>query len=111
MDKIYMLKNSRCICCDGEGSLVFLSCPECFKVVLMCDEVGSIFDNLKDHRASQPLVVWKSAKQKCPCCGKAFLSDFNPATENQIKEAGISCDEYGLYEFLTREGLRVIQGS
>ncbi len=90
----YVVKNKPCPCdCDGNGQLLYISCSSCNCILLMCDEIGNIFDNLmsplnsKDH-----LVIWRSSKQVCPQCKEVLLSNFVPATESLLKQ--ISTEEF-----------------
>src|SRR6476619_4493935 len=45
----WRVKGRRCPCaCGGEGALVFISCPSCGQISLICDEVGTVFPNPRD---------------------------------------------------------------
>ena len=44
----WCLKTPRCECCDEQGALCFSTCPNCEHIVLICDEVGTVFTNPKD---------------------------------------------------------------
>ena len=84
-----VVRGRRCPCdCDGNGELVYLSCPRCGKVVLACDEIGNVFDNLRDPLASAPLVLWRSAGQRCPGCREVSLARFRLATEEDLIPRG-----------------------
>ena len=45
---VWSLKTPRCSCCNEQGALCFSTCPNCKYVVLVCDEVGSVYPNPKD---------------------------------------------------------------
>jgi len=97
----------RCPCdCDENGLLVFMSCPQCGKVVLACDEIGNVFDNLEDPFRSRPLVLWRSSHQHCPACDKVELADFVFATEEALLSSGLSDIDFELGEAASREAVR-----
>ncbi|MEM1209677.1 MAG: hypothetical protein AAGI54_10455 [Planctomycetota bacterium] len=89
----YCLKDRPCPCdCDENGVLALMCCPECGKLILVCDEIGNAFDNLQDPLDSLPLVICRSGNQRCPQCGTARLSDFLCADRQALLEGGLSLD-------------------
>ncbi|MEM0914884.1 MAG: hypothetical protein AAGB29_12625 [Planctomycetota bacterium] len=90
----YFLKDRPCPCdCDQNGVLAVVCCPECGKLILVCDEIGNAFDNLQDPLDSLPLVIWGGTGQKCPTCGSVLLSDFPCADLQALLDGGLSLDE------------------
>jgi hypothetical protein len=88
-------RNRTCPCdCSGNGELVFLSCPACGTTVFLCDEIGNVFDDIHDPLKSGPLVIYRSARQRCPACGKALLSSFQFATSNQLYDIGLTDEHF-----------------
>ena len=86
--------------------LVYLSCPPCGKVVLACDEVGNVFDNLQDPLASAPLVLWRSAGHRCPRCREVSLAAFQLATEEDLIRAGIGRDDFDAGDMRVADSVR-----
>jgi hypothetical protein len=86
--------------------LVYLICPGCGKLVLACDEIGNVFDNLKEPLASTPLVLWTSAGQKCPACQRISLGSFHLATEDDLSRAGVASEEYEIGDVSVSESVR-----
>jgi hypothetical protein len=102
-----VVRGGRCPCdCDGNGSLVYLSCPQCGKVVLVCDETGNVFDNLREPLASAPLVLWRSAGQRCPECKQIALARFQLATADELTRAGIPGEDYEAGDVRVGESVR-----
>ena len=73
---------------------MYLSCPRCGKVVLACDEIGNVFDNLREPMASAPLVLWRSASHRCPGCREVSLARFQLATEDDLTRAGVAREDF-----------------
>jgi hypothetical protein len=69
-------------------------CPACSHVLLVCDEIGNVFDNLADPLASAPLVIWRSVGQMCPQCKAVLLADFGWATQDDLINRGLGRDDY-----------------
>lgn len=86
-----------CPCqCGGNGFLVFYACPGCNAIVLVCDELGNVFDNLKDPKNSTPLVIWRSTGQNCSKCEVSKIADFQAATQEQLLAYGFEATEFEL---------------
>ncbi len=86
--------NQICPVCEQGSSLVFLTCPQCAKLILACDEEGTVFPNPCDLslQAAWPCDVWQSTVTKCPHC--LDVGEFAFATGDQIQAAGVRQDEY-----------------
>ena len=88
---MFTVKDKRCPCdCDENGALAYLACPSCRKVVLVCDEIGNVFDNLEHPLDSLPLVIWRKTGQFCPQCSKVLLADFEAASEADLVAHGVN---------------------
>ncbi|NVB79531.1 MAG: hypothetical protein HOV81_14135 [Kofleriaceae bacterium] len=64
---------SPCPCC-GQGGLTFSTCIRCHRVLLVCAEVGTVFDS----------------RDRCPCGSEHFEN----ATSDQITALGFTPDDY-----------------
>jgi len=87
------LRNQRCTCCDGQGELVFSTCPTCGVVVLICAEVGTVF-SIHDRQAGSALGDSIAAEDVCTRCGKSRFSDFRSATADEILALGFQPGDY-----------------
>jgi hypothetical protein len=94
-DPSWKLKQQRCPCfCGGEGFLVFITCPACGHIAVVCDEVGTVFPNPRDLN-EQPCGSWLDwSGDKCPKCREALLSDFRYATGEKIQSLGFTAGDY-----------------
>jgi hypothetical protein len=78
---------------DKQGALCFSSCPGCGEILLICDEVGHAFQNLRDlggdsfGTIDDPLTL-------CPRCGEVPLSGFRNSASEEIQGLGFAVDEY-----------------
>ncbi len=89
----WRLSGQRCPCfCGGEGFLVFITCPSCASVVLVCDEVGTVFTNPKNLQ-EKSWLSWLEL-DRCPRCTLALLSTFEYATSDQIRACGFTNSEF-----------------
>jgi len=86
--------------------LACLRCSDCGQVVVVCDEIGNVFDNLDDPLLSLPLVIWRSVGHKCPKCNSVLLADFAPAGLNDLARLGIRASDCEPGPALTVESLR-----
>ena len=94
-DHPLIVRGRRCPCdCDENGALIYLRCPGCANIILLCDEIGNVFDNLDDPLASLPLVIWRSSGQHCPGCQTVLLTNFELATDQDLTRLGIGPDKY-----------------
>ena len=86
--------NQYCPVCEQGNSLIFLTCPICKKIILACDEEGTVFPEPNDLKlkGSWPCDVWYSTFTKCPHC--AVETDFKFSTGEEIQLAGFATDEY-----------------
>jgi hypothetical protein len=86
----WRLRNRHCPCdvCSGEGALVFIQCPSCGHVTLVCDEVGTVFKQPTPDKL-EPCGSWISEPDVCPHCSRARLSEFDYAPYEAILAVGI----------------------
>jgi hypothetical protein len=87
------LRMERCPCCDGPGELVFRTCPTCGLVVLICAEVGTVFEiRIQQHGS----VIGESidAENVCTKCGRNRYSVFRSATADEILALGFQPGDY-----------------
>ena len=89
----WSLINPRCDCCSEQGALCFASCPNCNYVVLICDEVGTIFPNPKDLTHAV-YGAFDTPSYLCPNCGKTPLANFRDSISDEIQALGFSAKEY-----------------
>jgi hypothetical protein len=82
----------RCPCCTGQGELLFIACPACSAVMLVCDEIGLVYTNVR-NLSVRPNISWLG-NDRCPRCDKVRLADFPPASSDQILALGIQYGEY-----------------
>ena len=87
------LAHERCPCCDGQGELVFSKCPSCGLVVLICAEVGSVFEVKSGKRGDE--IGWSFGDAPlCRACTKARYEDFVGATWEEIQALGFKPGDY-----------------
>lgn len=94
VDPVWQLKASRCDCCAGQGALCFSSCPACGAVVLVCDEVGTVFPNPFDLSQAVQCGL-DDPSCKCPGCAQIAVSAFRNSTWEEIRRLGFNPDQYG----------------
>ena len=84
----------RCPCyCGAEGLLVFMSCPSCGNVVLVCDEVGTVFPNPRDVKSGVALSNLEPS-DLCPRCQQLPVAEYQKAAPDQIQALGFGPGEY-----------------
>ena len=73
---------------------MFLTCPSCGKVIIACDEEGTLFPNPKDLtlQANYSCDPWISTVTQCPQC--ATVQQFRFSTGDEIQSIGFSPLEY-----------------
>ena len=81
----WVVRDSRCSCCSGQGALVFVACVHCGHLSVICDEVGTLY--LDPHDLESAVYGGISAGLNCPTCSREYR-DFVPADDRQIKAAG-----------------------
>lgn len=88
----YQLKGRRCpCCCGGEGALVFIVCPNCSHLKLVCDEVGTVYSDLGNPQGDNG-ASWLGHRpevNRCPVCLEVPFRDFRYASEAQLLGAGL----------------------
>jgi hypothetical protein len=68
-----------------------LSCPACGRIVVACEEEGSVFPYPRDlSRASSD----SSSAVSCPGCGQRKVVDFVPASDAAIQSGGFTIADY-----------------
>ena len=80
-----------CPCC-GQGGLSFSTCPTCQRVVLICEEVGTVFPDPQDLSQTTPQLYGGGAT--CPSCGGPPLREFRASTSDEIKALGFTHEDY-----------------
>lgn len=86
--------NDLCPFCQQRSSLLFLTCPTCGKVIIACDEDGTVYPNppdLDDH-ASTTCDPWISTTTLCPEC--RGVHEFRYSTGEEIQQLGIAKEDY-----------------
>jgi hypothetical protein len=71
---------------------VFSTCPTCGIVVLICCEVGTVFE-IRDRQCGS--VLGDFQKDVCTGCGKSRYSDFRHTTSDEILAFGFQRADYG----------------
>ncbi len=89
----WCLKNQRCDCCDEQGALYFSTCPNCRQVVLVCDEIGTVFPNPKDLTQAIYGAI-DAPTYVCQNCGKASFSEFRNSASDEILSLGFVVGDY-----------------
>ena len=89
----WSLRNPRCNCCSEQGALCFSTCPNCNQVVLVCDEVGTVFPNPKDLTQAIYGAI-DSSSYVCPNCEKISFSEFKNSTSVEIRKLGFVVGDY-----------------
>jgi hypothetical protein len=87
------LRNQRCTCCDGEGELVFEARPACGLIVLICAEIGTIYE-IQNRQAGQILGSAVLSEDVCTKCGKSHFEDFRKATSDEVRGLGFQSADY-----------------
>ena len=90
---IFELRRERCRCCEGQGELKFSTCPNCGLVVLICAEVGTMFE-IRDRRADSVQGDAMTAEDVCVKCCMSRYSDFRSATSDEILALGFQSGDY-----------------
>ena len=92
-DPTWTLKSPRCDCCGGQGALCLSACPLCAYVMLICDEVGTVF--LDPHDLEHGVYAGLE-EDTCVCskCGNVKAADFRDATAEEIQAAGFPAGTY-----------------
>ena len=89
---IWELRNERCPCCDGQGELAFFTCPKCSATVLICQEIGAVYEITDKKAGSEIGDTMRSTR--CLTCGGPLHSEFPPSTAQQIVGLGFSYADY-----------------
>jgi hypothetical protein len=90
---VWTLKSFRCVPCHGNGALCFSACPDCGRIVLICDEVSHVYPN--PHDLSQFYEGWLDDQHSlCPGCGKVALTEFRDCTTDEIERIDFRQGDY-----------------
>jgi len=89
---LWELRNERCRCCDGQGELVFFTCPICSVTILICQEIGTVYAIVGKNAGKE--VGDTMGSTLCFSCSGALHSDFPPSTSDQIIALGFTNEEY-----------------
>ena len=89
----FSLISPRCNCCSEQGALCFSSCTGCGQIVLVCDEVGTVF--VDRHNLEQGVYGGlEDDSCVCPKCQRVHVSDFRNSTGDEIQALGYSATQY-----------------
>jgi hypothetical protein len=89
----WWLKNRRCDCCSEQGALCFSTCPNCSQVILICDEVGTVFPNPTDLTQAIYGAI-EATSYVCPSCKKVSFAGFRNSTSDEIQNLGFVAGDY-----------------
>lgn len=73
--------------------MVFSTCPTCGFVVLICAEIGTVFD-IRGQQCGSAIDGLGADDQVCTKCGKSRFSDFRSASANEILALGFQPGDY-----------------
>ena len=79
-----------CPICEQGSSLLLVSCPSCGHLAVRCEEEGTFFMTPEEDT----VVVSARMSMACPTCSKKTTSEFVPATDEVIRAAGLSTDDF-----------------
>ena len=80
--------------CRGEVGPDFSTCPTCGFVVLVCGELGTVYE-VSDKRCGSVLAPF-GAEGTCPKCGASEYSNFRNSSSDEIRALGFQWPEdYG----------------
>ena len=85
-DPFWSLKQE-CPYCRQGSSLVFVKCPNCGTIIVVCEEAGCFFPNPKNLHENP-------VDDKCPNCHKINIDDFHRASSDEILALGFTNSEY-----------------
>src|ERR1022692_1443065 len=88
------LVGERCACCDGQGELVFATCPKCGFVVFICTEIGTVVEIQGKRRG--PKIGWLHdlIPPVCAKCQSVQYDDFRDTTAEEIIALGFQPGEF-----------------
>jgi hypothetical protein len=90
---IWNLRSPRCECCSHQGALCFSTCPGCGHVLLVCDEVGTVYPDFRNLE----LAVYGGYEDPtclCPSCGSIAVGRFRNSTATEIQACGFEPNQY-----------------
>ena len=82
-----------CPVCEQGDALIFLACSKCGKMVLACEEEGTLFPEPNDlnNHASWSCEVRESTHLLCPHCN--VINDFRFPKGEEIQAIGFKPEE------------------
>ena len=93
----WQFKDEYCPCsCGGHGELCFATCPGCGLVVLICEELGTVYAGIRQRPLKPYGHEWVDDCM-CPRCRRVALGAFDYSTSEEIRGAGIKKSEYVRY--------------
>jgi len=75
----------------SQGYPELMACPRCSVVVAVCLETNLVF---ADPHSLGSSALDDANDTLCPACKATAVSEFAPATSDQIRKAGIHVGEY-----------------
>lgn len=89
IEKLLWKLDEFCPVCGQGSSLTFLTCPECSRTIIACDEEGTVFPNPGDltEQAETVCDVWISTYTRCPHC--AAETELRFSTEEEVRCTGL----------------------
>jgi len=92
IDKPVWRTKQSCPCC-GQGGLAFSTCPGCGYMVLVCEEVDTVFPAKRDLSCA-PIGGVEDAAFVCPGCHQVPVNEFRDSTADEIQQLGFQAGEY-----------------
>lgn len=80
-----------CPVCEQGSSLAFMACPLCARLVILCEEEGSVF---LDPKSLLPLPGVDGSNALCPGCRQRRIAEFAPASDVTIRAQGFTAADY-----------------
>jgi endogenous inhibitor of DNA gyrase (YacG/DUF329 family) len=79
-----------CPSCGQGSSLAFMSCPGCGRLIVVCQEEGTVFPEPRDLSVT---AEGDFSSAICPGCERP-VTDFAEATDAAIPSAGFTAADY-----------------
>jgi hypothetical protein len=80
-----------CPVCEQGSCLAFVACPSCGRIIIRCEEEGSVF---LDPRNLASRSFARTDADVCPSCTGRSIAEFSPASDAAIRAAGFSTAEF-----------------
>lgn len=89
----WQLASERCPCCNGQSELAFAACRLCGFVILVCAEVGTVFEISGQSRGEH--IGWlRGEPDLCAQCRGLRYENFRHATAEEIQRLGFRPGSY-----------------